>query len=188
MDTLSTNQKVLISALVGFVIGAGAVVVWNISRGGGEVAVTNATGGTVAQSDESPLPNNEEDKSAMVGAESQASAPVLAGNGGDSITVLDQAAGNAVRVENIEFENAGWVAVHEDRNGGLGNILGAAWFPRGTSSGTVELLRDTLPGQAYYAVLYTDNGNKVFETGVDAQIVTASGNPVMSTFITLGAQ
>src|SRR3989344_2541220 len=171
MKTLSINQKILISALIGFVIGASAVLVWNVSQ----KQSTSNEKKIVAEVDN----NESNDVKTLNNQQMQETsvAPVLVGEK-DRVDVDDQRAGSAVNVLVIELGNPGWVAIQEDHDGELGNVLGAAWFPQGTSQGSVELLRDTIPGNTYHVVLYNDNGNKAFELGVDAMIVDSQQNPV----------
>jgi len=171
MDTLSTNHKILIASLVGFAVGAGAVLVWNVSRGG-----------SVAPQNSSSFENNKTTEVlANANLNSQVATVVIVG-ASEHLAVNNQEAGNVVYVTTIVLEREGWVAVHEDINGSLGNVLGAAWFPKGTSSGSVELLRDTRVGGTYHAVLYTDDNDKIFELGEDAQLVNVEQEPVMDTF------
>src|SRR3989344_1020863 len=169
MNTLSINQKILIAALIGFLIGASAVLVWDVSR---SKTVVRDTGESTSN-DKMTEPVVEEEKMA----------PILLG-AKDRIDADDQTAGSLVNILTIQLERAGWVAVHEDNNGKLGNVLGAAWFPSGTSRGGVELLRDTMAGNTYHVVLYNDNDNKIFELGTDALIVDDQQNPVLDTFRT----
>lgn len=184
MNSLSTNQKLLLSALVGFLVGAGAVFVWNTAQA--PSSVPSPSSGAPEENENA----SEEESSAMEetnASESQQASPAAAvsESNGDRVTVADQPAGTVVAVASVNFSSAGWVAVHEDRNGELGNVLGAAWFPAGNSVGVVELLRGTAPGNVYHAVLYRDDGDKAFELDADAVIQTG-GNPVQSTF-TAGA-
>ncbi|MEK7089216.1 MAG: hypothetical protein AAB920_00150, partial [Patescibacteria group bacterium] len=66
---------------------------------------------------------------------------VLAGQ--NIIAIDDQLFGDGVTVKSINLTADSWVAIHEDIGGKPGNILGAAWFPQGVSSGAVELQRPT---------------------------------------------
>lgn len=105
-------------------------------------------------------------------------------SGGNTVTVDDQMPGQTVSLKSVVFEEAGWVAVHEDREGKPGNILGAAWFPGGMSSGEVELLRATTDGGTYYAMLHKDDGDKKFDHTIDTPLTDGEGNPLMVKFMT----
>lgn len=77
------------------------------------------------------------------------------------ILVDDQPAGNKVVITFLNLEKESWVAINEDKGGKPGNILGAQKFPAGkTEKGEVELLRNTVPGKIYYAIVRSDDGVK----------------------------
>ena len=109
-------------------------------------------------------------------------APLKADTSG-ALIVVDQAPGDTVTVESVTLSSPTWVAVHEERTGALGNVLGAAWLPAGTHKNvTVELLRGTVGGGAYYAALYEDNGNKQFEYRTDKASSDSLGNHIVVRF------
>lgn len=192
MNGLSINQKLIISALVGFVIGAGAVIVWNISQES-DMDADNAD--AMMNEEESMMEDNttssnmEDTLTASAGNTMQEkdTKPVVSSNGSNTVSVADQAAGMSVAVASVTFEKPSWVAIHEDVNGELGNVLGAAWYPAGVNTGVVELLRATIPGATYHAVLYSDDGDKEFELKGDPMIVDASKRAIMDTFMTASA-
>ncbi len=100
-----------------------------------------------------------------------------------TILVSAQHAGSEVTVDAVTFTSPSWIAIHEERAGGLGNVLGAAWFPAGTHKNVmVSLLRSTVSGNRYYAALYEDNGNKKYDHRVDAAIKDSLGNPIVYRF------
>jgi hypothetical protein len=80
-------------------------------------------------------------------------------------------AGAEVKVQSVTLPVSGWVAIHDYRAGAansIGNVLGAAWFPAGIHENiSVELLRATVAGQKYFAVLHADDGDKIFEIKAD---------------------
>lgn len=92
------------------------------------------------------------------------------------ITVDDQIAGTAVHIRSARVDEPTWIAIREDRNGALGNILGAQWLPEGTHENfDVELLRGIIPDGVYYAVLYRDDGDKEFNFKKDMLISSQDG-------------
>ena len=103
----------------------------------------------------------------------------------NSISVSNQKAGAEVTIDQVVLQNTGWVVIHEDSNGMPGKILGAQLFDPGTGSGTVELLRGTLPGGTYYAMLHSDNGDRAFDPKKDLPLTDQGGAPIMQTFQTL---
>ncbi|MBI2618427.1 hypothetical protein HYW58_03185 [Candidatus Kaiserbacteria bacterium] len=103
----------------------------------------------------------------------------------DVITVRNQNAGTRVVVDNIILEEDGWVVIHEGTVSQIGNALGAARFDKGEHSGVVELLRSTVSGEMYRAVLYRDNGDRIFSLDNDFPFLQNGNQPVLTTFIAL---
>ncbi len=103
---------------------------------------------------------------------------------GDSILVKDQLAGVEVMVEQVVLANIGWVVTREDDGKGApGKILGAQLFDAGAwENGKVELLRGTEAGGTYYALIYSDNGDRAFDPKLDTPLTDATGQLVMATF------
>jgi hypothetical protein len=102
-----------------------------------------------------------------------------------NVIVSDQNAGLLVLLDKVSLEGSGWVAIHEDNNGVLGNILGAQLFDAGiATNGTVSLLRTTEPGKTYYAVVYTDDGDRMFDRTKDVRL-SKDGKEVLTTFKTI---
>ena len=104
--------------------------------------------------------------------------------GVDSLMADDQIFGLEANVKLVKFESrAGWVAIHEDRDGKPGNILGASWLPVGEHADTkVELLRAMEAGKTYYAMLHDDDGDKLFNYKNDLSLPSATGEPIMVAF------
>jgi hypothetical protein len=94
-----------------------------------------------------------------------------------------QAAGNSVAVAKAIVSAPTWVVIYEDNNGKPGNALGAALFFPGGQTGTVELLRATMPGKTYLAAEQVDNGDRKFSLK-DDQFLTEGGQVQWVTFKT----
>lgn len=103
-----------------------------------------------------------------------------------TLQVPAQPAGKTVTIESESAPFDTWVAVREiGPDGQPANILGAHLFPAGTASGTVTLLRDTIPGETYDVVLYRDNGNHAFDyQGGDILIKNRDGSIFTTPFST----
>jgi hypothetical protein len=114
-------------------------------------------------------------------------AATIQGNSG--VIILEQTAGRSVKISQLAFEQAGWVAIRDDVNGAPGpRILGAQLFAKGATSGQVSLLRATEPGKSYYALLHVDDGNtKAFDSKMDKPLLDASGKQVMVRFQVAGS-
>jgi hypothetical protein len=104
--------------------------------------------------------------------------------GGYMLSVSDQAAGGAVYVSQMSLMSPSWVAVREDVDGQLGNILGAGWYADGSQNGTIELLRETEADNIYYAVIYQDNGDKEFDYNTDHLVKDVEGSILVTKFRT----
>ena len=110
--------------------------------------------------------------------------PNNSSNGEYLFSVADQSAGGVVYISNLTFPKESWIAVREDNNGAMGNILGARRYPIGEHTGAIELLRNTEPGQTYYAVIYIDDGDKKFDHKKDISLVDSDGNITATIFRT----
>jgi len=98
------------------------------------------------------------------------------------ISLVNQFPGNIVHVAVIQLAKGGFVVIRKDNNGVAGDIIGTQYFDAGTRPGSVKLTENTVDGKTYYAYLYSDNGNKIFNPGVDAPILNASNNPIFQMF------
>src|SRR5262249_16627222 len=98
---------------------------------------------------------------------------------GETVTVNDQTAGASVTVADLTLMKPSWVVIRDTK----GWALGAEWFYGSGKDLSISLLRNTVAGQTYQAVIYIDNGNKKFDLHCGDTLVTDSqGAPVSSTF------
>ena len=95
------------------------------------------------------------------------------GSMGETVTISNQPAGRSVTISDMTIARKSWVAVKDTS----GSILGAALFAAGTTSGTVPLLRATRAGERYEALIYVDNGDKMFNLRKDLLVSAADGSP-----------
>jgi hypothetical protein len=95
-----------------------------------------------------------------------------------------QEAGLHVAVARVVVANPTWVVVYENRGGLPGNVLGAHLFQVGQTSGSVDLLRGTLPGQTYFVGESRDDGDRMYSVANDPAIRDADGDPVWVQFTT----
>lgn len=177
-QTKYSKKNLIISFLIGVIIGAGGYYlvinskVLNITKKKDTDTKKEVTN-TVANDKE--IKNTTNNKTNVIVVDKKVSSK-------SSITVSDQPAGLRVVVDSVTLEGSGWIAIHEDNDGKLGNILGAQRFDAGTYKGLVDLLRNTVEGGVYYAVLYSDNGDNLFDHKKDAIVTDKSGKVVKSTF------
>lgn len=167
-NACSSRGKQIFIFFLGFVVGLGSFWLWDknnavpsgIERNGGEAKEAAA----LAKENTAAVPNETEK---------------------NRVSVISQESGNLVVVTEAEVLEPTWVAIHEDVDGKPANILGAQLFDAGTHSGTVALLRNTEPGHKYYAILYKDNGDRVFDYTIDLPVERASGGVVSASFMTV---
>ena len=153
MQQQDSSQKTIIIATISFIVGFG--LAWLISVNKDSVRGVSQT-------------------------EKEAGGSALVHN---VISVNDQPEGVRVALNAVSFEESGWAVIHEDDTGKPGRILGAQLFDKGTTTpGTVDLLRGTLAGNTYYAMLHHDNGDHAFDPKKDEPIVGDDGLPVMMKF------
>ncbi len=92
---------------------------------------------------------------------------------GESLTVSDQPAGSSVSVASATLAQEDWIAIRESS----GRVLGAALFPVGTHTDvTVPLLRDTVSGERYQALIYIDADNNQFDLRTDTLVLNSDGS------------
>ena len=95
-----------------------------------------------------------------------------------------QDAGLQVAVSKVIVTVPTWVVIYESSNGQPGNVLGAALFVDGRTSGPVDLLRGTMSGQSYFVGESRDDGDHMYSMKNDMPVLDADGNPIMLKFQT----
>lgn len=98
------------------------------------------------------------------------------------VVVSDQFPGNVVYISSAQLTNDGWVVIHKDDAGKPGAIIGSAYFAKGINPGKVTLTENTVEGGIYYAMLHSDDGDKVFDASKDLPLKDAVGNVIMKIF------
>ena len=162
-----TRQNLIISFLIGLLVGFGIFYLWNNNYNTSKDKKLNTENEVASRKDAKNVDINE--------ASFQKSA--------NSITVNDQLAGLRVDIGEFTLAKNGWIVIYEDNNGKPGNILGAHRYNAGTyEKGEVNLLRNTEEGSVYYAMIHSDNGDKKFDYKDDTPVLNSSRVPVMSAF------
>ncbi len=161
------NKVVSLAVVVGLVVGFGfGYLLWGIK--GAKNVVKKAT---------------ESAEKADLEASAIASTGVFASS--DIAQAENQVAGKSVIVSKVKLSATSWVAVHEDRAGELGNVLGARRFAQGEyQNSLVPLLRGTTSGQKYYVGIYKENGDGKFDRKTDTLLHGEDGEMIGSTFVT----
>lgn len=101
----------------------------------------------------------------------------------NTVSADNQPAGSSVTVA-VKADKEIWVAVHEDANAKPSKILGAQLFGAGTNFGKVDLLRPTVVGMKYYAMLHSDDGDRKFDPAKDQPLTSAAGTRITDEFMT----
>lgn len=162
-----TRQNLIVTLIIGIFIGLGAYYLWDNKE-----TIKLKKNGT--PSSENTAGNTE-----------------IAGDTGEtaftesvnSVTAPDQPAGYRAILGTVTIAKDGWVVIHEDASGVPGNVLGAQRFSAGTyENNVVELLRNTTEGNTYYAMVHTDDGDKMFDLEKDTPAQNSQNAPIMTTF------
>ncbi|MEK7099358.1 MAG: hypothetical protein AAB916_02480 [Patescibacteria group bacterium] len=188
MTSLKTSYPTLIIVFViAFLLGYGtsARLVNQSKNGPAESKTAEATTPDAAKTDDVKTTEDKKDDVSAVSALAQISAGISAGI--STVSADNQAAGNMVSLT-VKAEKDIWVAIHEDKAGKPGNILGAQLFTKGTHTGKVELLRPTTAGMKYYAMLHADNGDKKFDHAVDMPLMASTGGVIADEFTAQAGQ
>lgn len=106
----------------------------------------------------------------------------LAAGSVNRVVVTDQFPGNIVLLSSVQLSNPGFVVIHKDTAGAPGDVIGVQYFEKGINPGRIVLTSSTVEGGIYYAVIHSDNGNKVFDAAADLPLKDASGNVIMKLF------
>lgn len=106
---------------------------------------------------------------------------------GAQLIVEDQAPASFVVIKSAIFPAGGFVVIYNDLLGEFGDIIGQSdYFPAGyETSVTAILARDSQIGQSLYAVLYQDDGDKVFDPTKDQPFEENIDQPVSTKFLIL---
>jgi hypothetical protein len=172
------TQQLVLMLIIGVLIGTTAVMVWKLDN----APATEIDADRISQS----TPNGEGDakdtgdaiRATTTGSViSQASAwplpPEIPANTRVGLTVADQEAGTVVNVSGLVIAGKKWIGVYDDRSGAPGWIMGATRVHEGDTVAKVELLRTTVAGNTYYAVILNDDGDEVFNRLSDLPPLTS---------------
>ena len=187
-NSIKENKDLLVVAAASFFIGFGAASFFNSPS----LKEKDDVASLLDEANLPPLPftdkENDEDSSSVILDDSSKSTKSSL-SGANVLAVEAQRAGSKVHMERVVFTEPAWVVVRESSQGAPGNILGAGWFPMGTHlSVDVELLRSTMGGEKYYAVIYQDaGGDKKFNHTIDSPLKGEDGKEIMVTFSTLAS-
>lgn len=100
------------------------------------------------------------------------------------IVVPKQAGGTNVFIESVTLNSNGYVVVHKDKDGDLGDIIGVSklLLPGTTDNFLMNINEEVTEGDSLFAVVHLDDGDGVFGASLDAPATDADGNKVMVGF------
>lgn len=100
------------------------------------------------------------------------------------IQIQTQKAGKTVFINTVVFTKDGWVAVHTQKGKFIGKALGVRYEKSGTQNNiSIPLLYPTIKGRTYWIVLYTDNGDGLFNPSDDTVVRSIKGEPIINSFL-----
>lgn len=89
--------------------------------------------------------------------------------GPNAVYAASQPPADSVVISQVVLERTGFVVIREEANGGPSQIVGASDLVHEgeTTNVQVALPRETQEGEIFYAMLYEDNGNGIFDSTED---------------------
>lgn len=171
------SKKTIVSFVVGLLIGG--ILVWAFT--GGDAAQAPATDDSddveVTSNNSDDEDENEEEATdeemADDAADEQTTTSLPRGDG--SVTVEDQAASTRIAMDSASYPiSEGWIGVRDYTNENLGGILGVVRFSesQGLVPTDIILQRPTRAGNTYAVVIFTESGDRVFNSANDVQLPT----------------
>lgn len=109
----------------------------------------------------------------------------------NSISVSDQAAGQAMTIEAVNLKESGYVVIHEDAKGSPGKVIGnSTALQAGTYNNlSINLTRAAKEGEVLYAMLHSDDGDGTYGfPDEDFPIKDDQGKVVLQKFTVTGTQ
>ncbi len=161
-STNNASGKIITALIIGLLIGFASGVFWKERR---QINSASSQAKVEEMASEEEVLKTGELNGVVNTLETDISVSV------EGVSVSDQPAGSKVMVSSVKASEPVWVAIREEHNGGLGNILGAQKvFIENQKDITVELLRPTKTGSKYAAVLYREVGSPAFNYREDVLI------------------
>ena len=163
------SSKTLVSFVVGLLIGG--MLVWAFSGPDADAPQTITNDDqieTAAETEDEPAAGTDEETSEAETVEAPA---LVVGDG--SVEVNNQPAGMAVSLERATYPiEEGWIGVRDYNNGQLSFIKGVVRFSAaaGLVPQDIVLQVPTQPGQEYAVVMFSEDGDNIFNPAGDVQI------------------
>jgi len=165
------SSKTLVSFVVGLLIGG--MLVWAFSgpeADAPQIVVNEEETETTAEEGDNTTSEGQETTTDNT-TTTEAAPELVVGDG--SVQVNDQPAGMSVSLERATYPiEEGWIGVRDYDNGQLSFIKGVVRFSAagGLVPQDIVLQVPTLPGQEYAVVMFSEDGDNVFNPAGDVQI------------------
>lgn len=184
MDEKEKNQKTVVAFVAGLLIGGLLVWIFSATPATNKENTITLDQDMSDQTDTAAPEVTSTSNNAVVKSATKPSTPVTTGVG--SVEVADQDAGTVVALGEVKMPvGNGWLVVHELTDAGaLANALGAVRYSgaEGLTPSTIELLRATVAGKSYRVVVYSENGDRVFDKADDTPVLTPEGARIEGAF------
>lgn len=164
------GSKTLVAFVVGLLIGG--MLVWAFSGPNNDRPdreMNEETAEVIEEEGATDETANEETSEEAV--EEETAPELMMGDG--AVEVADQAAGLSVSLDRAEYPvEEGWIGVRDYNNGQLSFIKGVVRFSAaaGLVPEDIILQVPTLAGQEYAVVMFTEDGDNIFNPAGDVQI------------------
>ncbi len=172
--TNSASGKIITALIIGLLVGFAMGVFWQSRRTDATPLKDSLMASAKDSADIAETSSNIVEKETavsildMLKKTSEISSASVTSTG---VTVKDQEAGAKVVIESVSASETLWLAVREEKDGKLGNILGASKVFAGKGENvSVELLRPTVIGGTYRVVVYRDVGTSDFNYKEDVLV------------------
>lgn len=180
------SKKTVVAFVAGLIIGG--LLVWMFSGAPKESTTDNA----LTDNKSNVSLDKQTDGAQVTGGNNKdqtatASTTAVPDKGNFTFLVANQPAGAVVLLgKDMKYPTKeGWIAVQDEMNGKLGNVLGASRYDTevGLTPHSVELLRSTKTGKTYHVVYYTESGDRIFSRVDDAPMKATGGGIIETTFV-----
>jgi hypothetical protein len=105
-------------------------------------------------------------------------------NGNAGVLVQDQSADTDIRIDKVVLPQEGFVAIHADAGGVPGAVVATSGvLSSGEQTVTITSDKALNSGGVYYAVVYVDDGDGVFQTPQDTALTDEQGSVVSMSFL-----
>ncbi|MCU0678752.1 MAG: hypothetical protein MUF19_04235 [Candidatus Pacebacteria bacterium] len=163
------SQKTVVSFIFGLLIGG--LLVWAFVGGNGGEHKDDIHNEDGTESATSTDDNMDAAGTSTPEAVTMATLPV----GDGKVVINDKKAGREVKLAEVTYPiEEGWIGVREYNDGKLGYINGVIRFSKAGNMvpTTIPLVTPTVAGREYAVMMYTNGGDKSFNSASDKQIDT----------------